>query len=136
MVAKFCTLDNAFDLFLWIEFVIILSVSVDKLLHFEFFSFFQGGTIAIQSVLDRPDFFTGAIFSAPSVKADPAVATACLVRDNSQNYKKKVVFPSLASINCGYLNLALSWQLNLDYVSNNWLLWFVEGDVYNITINI
>lgn len=88
MVAKSCTLDNAFDLFLWIEFVIILSVSVDKLLHFEFFPF-QGGTIAIQSVLDRPDFFTGAIFSAPSVKADPAVATACLVRDNSQNYKKK-----------------------------------------------
>lgn len=39
----------------------------------------MGGTIAIQSVLDRPDFFTGAIFSAPSVKADPAVATACLV---------------------------------------------------------
>lgn len=96
MVAKSCTLDNAFDLFLWIEFVIILSVSVDKLLHFEFFSFFQGGTIAIQSVLDRPDFFTGAIFSAPSVKADPAVATACLVRDNSQNYKKKSGLPFLS----------------------------------------
>ena len=41
MVAKSCTLDNAFDLFLWIEFVIILSVSVDKLLHFEFFPFFR-----------------------------------------------------------------------------------------------
>ncbi|KAJ7377883.1 hypothetical protein OS493_025777 [Desmophyllum pertusum] len=39
----------------------------------------MGGTIAIRSVIDRPDFFTGAIFSAPSVRADPAVATTCLV---------------------------------------------------------
>lgn len=39
----------------------------------------QGGTIAIQSVLERPDFFTGAVFSGPSVKADPAVVTTCLV---------------------------------------------------------
>lgn len=40
---------------------------------------FQGGTIAILSVIDRPDFFTGAVFSGPSVTADPNMITPCKV---------------------------------------------------------
>jgi len=40
---------------------------------------FQGGTIAILSVMDRPDFFTGAVFSGPSVTADPNAISSCKV---------------------------------------------------------
>ena len=40
---------------------------------------FQGGTIAILSVIDRPDFFTGAVFSGPSVTVDPNIITPCMV---------------------------------------------------------
>ena len=40
---------------------------------------FQGGTIAVLSVIERPDFFTGAVFSGPSVTADPDVVNPCKV---------------------------------------------------------
>ena len=106
-----------------------------QIITFWNFSFFQGGTIAIQSVLDRPDFFTGAIFSAPSVKADPAVATACLVRDNSQNYKKSGL-PFLSFNFLWVPKPSIIMAAKLVNVLNNWLLLFVEGDVFNITINI
>ncbi|KAL9959396.1 hypothetical protein ACROYT_G032718 [Oculina patagonica] len=39
----------------------------------------MGGSIAIVSVIERPDFFAGAIFSAANVIVDPAVATTCTV---------------------------------------------------------
>lgn len=39
----------------------------------------MGGTIAIMSVLKRPSFFTGAVFSAPAVQPDPAKTSSCLV---------------------------------------------------------
>ncbi|XP_068759092.1 monoglyceride lipase-like [Montipora capricornis] len=38
----------------------------------------MGGTIAILSVLKRPSFFTGAVFSAPAVQPDPAKTSSCL----------------------------------------------------------
>ncbi|CAH3182943.1 unnamed protein product [Porites evermanni] len=39
-----------------------------------------GGTIAVLSVMERPYFFAGAIFSAPSIKVDANPCTVCLGR--------------------------------------------------------
>ncbi|KAL9959395.1 hypothetical protein ACROYT_G032717 [Oculina patagonica] len=52
----------------------------------------MGGTIAILSVMERPDFFTGAIFSAPSVTADPDVATTYTVQCNNFLFIQLQVF--------------------------------------------
>ncbi|XP_068759093.1 monoglyceride lipase-like [Montipora capricornis] len=43
------------------------------------FGYSMGGTIAILSVLKRPSFFTGAVFSAPAVQPGPAKISSCLV---------------------------------------------------------
>lgn len=54
-------------------------MSAYRLIKCDISLLFQGGTIAILSVIDRPDFFTGALFSAPSVTADPDLVAPCLV---------------------------------------------------------
>ncbi|XP_078342894.1 monoglyceride lipase-like isoform X3 [Oculina patagonica] len=59
-----------------LQLLIFFFRTVNKLPHF---STFQGGSIAIVSVIERPDFFAGAIFSAANVIVDPAVATTCTV---------------------------------------------------------
>ena len=44
----------------------------------------KGGTIAVLSVMERPFFFAGAIFSAPSIKVE---ANPCTVIYYSTSYK-------------------------------------------------
>jgi len=71
---------------LWKQSIFVLSI---------LFKYFQGGTIAILSVMERPDFFAGAVFSAASVKVDPVMATTCMVN--------KVVLESLKFLISIYL---------------------------------
>ena len=79
MINNYCVCSAAF---ISLDKIIsITSISFDKSSMILYFSSIQGGTIAILSVMDRPDFFTGAIFSAPAAKVDPTQATNCMVRN-------------------------------------------------------
>lgn len=69
-----------FDLYLRDVFQHIDQVSADNAgIPIFMFGHSMGGTIAILSVIDRPDFFTGAVFSGPSVTADPDLINPCKV---------------------------------------------------------
>lgn len=69
-----------FDLYLRDVFQHIDQVTADNAgIPIFMFGHSMGGTIAILSVMDRPDFFTGAVFSGPSVTVDPEMVSSCKV---------------------------------------------------------
>lgn len=55
----------------------------------------MGGTIAVLCVLDRPDFFTGAILSAPSIKLDQNACVVCLGKIAAWLVPSYQVLPSI-----------------------------------------
>ncbi|XP_073229702.1 monoglyceride lipase-like [Porites lutea] len=63
----------------------------------------MGGTIAVLSVMERPYFFAGAIFSAPSIKVE---ANPCTVIYCSTCYKYLKIIPPAVK----YANDSLNWH--------------------------
>lgn len=115
----------------------------------------MGGTIAVLSVMERPYFFAGAIFSAPSIKAEANPCTVCVGRIVSwimPSYQiRPPIDPSLLSQDPTqvekYANDSLNWhegmkvrwvgaildamneiQRNLSKLTTSYLLVHGDGD--------